>query len=137
MSQLPHKFLDDQVRAIYLDASNPNFAKAWSQYSFEYKIDGVAYRVCCDLQNKSLKFQCTDKAVGLFTLVKKMEHLICKSKLELDGRDIYEFIWKHFQAMAKVEQEFQLIEALDRCDETLNPNAAVKAKTKGVPQQSK
>jgi hypothetical protein len=104
MQELQSKFMECDVRETYSDAV---LKQAWSKYSFDFKIDGMACPTWYDPQRKKkLCFECSD-AAELFDLTQEVELGISQSKFGFATLDVRKFLCKHLQAMIKVEQELQ------------------------------
>jgi hypothetical protein len=117
MKNVESKCKEGIVRETYSDAA---LRKAWSKYSFRFKIDGVTCRAGYDPQENKLYIDGPATGAELLYLVDKLEVMIRESKSDLNSLDIRRFLWKHLRAMMKVEQELQRASVSERRFELLD-----------------
>jgi hypothetical protein len=117
MTTIQSKFVEGTVRETYSDAA---LRKAWSKYSFDFKLDGVACRAGYDLQESKLCIEGPEKGAELLDLAEKVEAIIPESKADLDPLEVRKFLCKHLRAMTKVEQELHRAPASERRFELLD-----------------
>jgi hypothetical protein len=98
------KLMEGTVRETYSDAA---LRKAWSKYSFEFKLDGVACHACYDPQSNDLCMDVPHEGAGLLDLAERVDAIIRESKGDLDPLDLRRFLCKHLRAMIKVLQELR------------------------------
>src|SRR5262249_11254368 len=115
--EVQSNFMEGTVWETYSDAV---LKKAWSKYSFDFKVDGVACHAWYDHQKRRCCAEWPDNAAGLFDLAEEVDHIIRQSKADLDPLDIHKFLCKHLRAMMKVEQELQRAPLSERCLELLD-----------------
>src|SRR6478735_6588060 len=104
------KVCEGNVQETY---SETTLKKAWSKYSFEFKIDGVTCQAGYDRQLEKFYAECPETAPEaselahkVFGLAEKVELVMRQSNSDLDPLDARKFLCKHLRAMIKVEQEF-------------------------------
>jgi hypothetical protein len=134
MSTVKSKFATAYVQGSYSDAA---LQRAWSKYSFNYKIDGEAGRTWYDSNTGKVGLCRTwydsttgkapfeyeeEEAQVLFKLTQEIDRVIRESHSEayIDVFDLLRFACKHLQAMIKVEQELQRAPASERCHKASN-----------------
>jgi hypothetical protein len=124
MSNVDTKRMKGELWVTYSEAA---YKKAYSKYSFEFTIHGVAYRVWYDLEKDTTFFDCGDKADTLFPLTEEIDRLIYEghSKNRIDIIDLHKFVCKHLRTMIKVLQEMQRAPASERCNQVLYSNGEV------------
>src|ERR1700730_13500123 len=119
MSNVESKFATAYVQASYSAAA---LKRAWSKYSFNYKIGGEAFRAWYDSNTGEVGLWGTsydsntgavdyeaDEADVLFNLTTKIDRVIRESHSEsyIDVLDLRRFACKHLQAMIKVDKKLQ------------------------------
>jgi hypothetical protein len=119
MSKVESKFATAYVQESYSDAA---LKRAWSKYSFNYKIDGEARHTWYDSNTSEVGFDDGKGAEELFNLTEEIDRVIREShsKADIDVLDLREFACKHLRAMIKVEQELQRAPASERCYKASN-----------------
>jgi hypothetical protein len=123
MLKLESKVCEGNVQETY---SETTLKKAWSKYSFEFKIDGVTCQAGYDRQLEKFYAECPETAPEaselahkVFGLAEKVE-LVMRQSNGLDQLDARKFLCKHLRAMIKVEQELQRAPASERRYELSN-----------------
>jgi hypothetical protein len=119
MSNVESKFATAYVQESYSDAV---LKRAWSKYSFNYKIDGEACHTWYDSNTGKVGFDYEEEAEELFNLTEEIDRVIREShsKADIDVLDLRKFACKHLRAMIKVEQELQRAPASERCYKASN-----------------
>jgi predicted RNA-binding Zn ribbon-like protein len=120
MSNVQSKCIKAEIWETY---SEDAAKKAYSKYSFDFTIGGVAYRAWYDPETDTKYFDCGEMAEGLFQLTEEIDRLITESHLKskVDTVDLHKFVCKHLRAMIKVVREYKLAPALERRHELLKP----------------
>jgi hypothetical protein len=116
MEKLQPKLMEGDIQETY---SESLLRKAWSKYSFEFKVDGVVCRVWYD-QQEGLCAKCSDTGAELLHVAEQVEEIIRESKCNLDRPQVRQVLCKHLRAMIKVERELQRAPASERRFKLLN-----------------
>jgi hypothetical protein len=113
MSNTECKLQEADLQVSYSDTA---LKKAYSKYSFHFKIDGDACRTWFDPEKDLAFFDCGDTGEQLYELSREIERVIeeCVSKTSIDILDLRKFALKHIQAMIRVEKELQKAPASER-----------------------
>jgi hypothetical protein len=114
MSNTECKLQEADLQVSYSDTA---LKKAYSKYSFHFKINGDACLTWYDPEKDQLAFfNCGDDGEPLRQLAREIERAIeeCESKTSIDVLDLRKFACKHLQAMVKVEKELQKAPASER-----------------------
>jgi hypothetical protein len=113
MSNIESKFSEADLLMTYSKAA---LKKAHLKYSFDFSIAGAACRTWYDPEKDGAYFDCGDGGESLFQLTREIERAIeeCGSKSDIDILDLRKFVFKHVQAMIRVEKELQRTPASER-----------------------
>jgi hypothetical protein len=111
MSNAESKLLEGDVQETYSEAV---LKRAWSKYSFKFKIREVACQAGYDRQLDTFYIKCPETApeaskLGqkMFCLAEKVERMMRQSNSDLDALDTRKFLCEHLRATIKVEHELQ------------------------------
>jgi hypothetical protein len=111
MLKLESKVCEGNVQETY---SETTLKRAWSKYSFKFKIREVACQAGYDRQLDTCYIKCPETApkaskLGqkMFCLAEKVERMMRQSNSDLDALDTRKFLCEHLRATIKVEHELQ------------------------------
>ena len=83
--------------------------KARQKYSFEFTINGAAYRAWFDPKTEKTYFDCGEKAEALVWLSEHIDRLMLVINLNdrIDIVDLHKFVCKHLQASIETLEELK------------------------------
>jgi hypothetical protein len=110
MSDTQSKSHEADRDPIYFEA---DLHKAYSEYAFNFTIDGAPCRTWYDPEKEVVHFDAGDAGESLFQLMIEIERSIekCFEKSDVDHLDLRKFALKHLQAMIRVGKKLQRVPA--------------------------
>lgn len=106
MSDTQSKSHEADRDSIYFE---PDLHKAYSEYAFNFTIDGAPCRTWYDPEKEVAHFDAGDAGESLFQLMIEIERSLeeCFEKSDVDILDLRKFALKHLQAMIRVTKKLQ------------------------------